>query len=294
MATTTTSITTTKTTTTTTTTPIKDVDNKSARTTNTTNTKTTTTTTSSTTTPIKEVCNKSTTANTSAPSTTTKKVPVDNSEKVKNLTWETDGPIQAQLCRDTYFGRYNSQTKATEIHRDPSRNYSMYNIQSLRKKLKEVRLLVKALHIYGIWLGENPIFYEMCRFNVYPNKEERYGMEACYKSWENQKRHDCEEKREKHSGQRDGVPDFVPSKKHSASQLKDFKINKEYSPDGEEYSLEVELPNAPNSSERLKVQYKGLSPVKLSVLHKSDADCNPEVLFNDFAALSVGSSEKNS
>jgi len=245
----------------------------------------TTTSTTTTTTPIKEVCNKSNPTNTTSPTT---KV-VDN--KVKNLTWETEGPIHAQLYRDNYFGRYNPETKATEIHRDSNRQYSKYNIQTIRNKLKEVRVLVKALHMYGFWLGENPIFYEMCQFHLYPSKAERYGMEACYKSWEDQKRHDCEEKRDMHSEQRDRVPDFVPSKKHSVSQLKDIKINKEYSSDGE-YSLQVELPNAPNSSQRLKVQYKGSSPIKISVLRKSDTDWNPKVLLNDFAALSVGSGKK--
>lgn len=58
--------------------------------------------------------------------------------------------------------RYGPETKPTEIHRDPERQYSKCNIQIIRTKADEVRRLVQNLHRYDTWPGDTKAFLELC------------------------------------------------------------------------------------------------------------------------------------
>jgi len=161
MSTTTTSITTTTSTSSTTTTPVKlfEKNNKVEETKETT---TTTTKTTTIVTPIKEEPKK---------------------KKVINKVWNDKDYIRAQLFRDLSFGRYGRETKATEIHGDPDREYYQYNLQAIQRKVREVRLLVKAYH-EGVWLDEDPSFKEQCQLYCLPTAEEKTGRVDEYKRWE--------------------------------------------------------------------------------------------------------------
>lgn len=161
MSTTATAITTTTSTTTTTTTPVKKVE-KNIKVEEILETTTTTTKTTTTTTPVKEEGKK---------------------KKIVNQVWNDCDSIRGQLFRDLCFGRYGAETAATEIHRDPERDYCNYNLQTIQRKAREVRLLVKAYH-RGVWLDEMRGFKELCRLDQLPTKEEKKGRVEEYKRWE--------------------------------------------------------------------------------------------------------------
>ncbi|CAJ1969594.1 unnamed protein product [Cylindrotheca closterium] len=155
-----TSIITTTSTTTTTTTPLKVVD-KSKKVEETLQT-TTTTTKTTTTTPVKEEIKKNI---------------------IVNKVWNDCDSIRGQLFRDLCFGRYGSDTAATEIHRDAERDYSQYNLQTIQRKVRELRIFVKAYH-RGVWLDEMVGFKELCRLDQLPTDEEKKGREEEYNRFE--------------------------------------------------------------------------------------------------------------
>ena len=157
--TTTTSITTTTSTTTTSTTPVKIVKKNNSKVEETKETTTTTTKTTTIVTPIKEESKK---------------------KIIRNRVWNDTHIHCAQLFRDLAFGRYGHKTKATIIHGDPQREYSQYNLQTIQRKVRELRLHAKAYH-EGVWLSEDPLFKEQCQLHVPPTDEEKKGREEAYR-----------------------------------------------------------------------------------------------------------------
>ena len=158
--TTTTSITTTTSTTTTSTTPVKIVEKNNCKVEEMKETTTTTTKTTTIVTPIKEDAKKK--------------------NIIRNRVWSDKHHHCAQLTRDFALGRYDAETKATEIHGDPEREYSQYNLQTIQRKAREIRLYAKAYH-KGVWLSEDPLFTEQCKLHVPPNDEEKKGREEAYR-----------------------------------------------------------------------------------------------------------------
>ncbi|CAJ1969602.1 unnamed protein product [Cylindrotheca closterium] len=94
-------------------------------------------------------------------------------EKAKSCRWRHEAPVHRQLIRDIKF-RYGPKTKATEIHRDPERQYSNYSIQTIRTKVKEVRLLVQNLHCYDMWPDNTTAFLESCELDRLPDPTENF------------------------------------------------------------------------------------------------------------------------
>jgi len=201
--------------------------------------------------------------------------------KVKNLTWADYDPIHAQLVRDCFHHRYDSETKATEIHRDPYRKYSKYNIQTIRNKLKYVRLLVKTFHHFGIWLDENPEFLKMCDLSAFPQETEMEGREEEYKKWE-----------ERYPNGYDRILSLCKIDDMNKKAIEDIKDRTQISPDGG-FSFQLDVPDTQHSYQRLKVEFKGSPssssspPSKVSISRKSGVDCDQGVLSDAFASLSI-------
>lgn len=137
------------------------------------------TSTTKTTTPVKADKTKKveeileTTTTTSNTLTTT---PIKEERKKKivvNKIWNDSDAIRAQIFRDLCFGRYDSETAATEIHCDSERDYCQYNLQTMQRKVRELRMMVKAYH-RGVWLDEMVGFKELCRLNQQRGRVEEY------------------------------------------------------------------------------------------------------------------------
>mmetsp|Transcript_19313 Transcript_19313/g.47748 ORF Transcript_19313/g.47748 Transcript_19313/m.47748 type:complete len:191 (-) Transcript_19313:1399-1971(-) len=153
-------------------------------------TSTSTSTTTTTTTPVKVVDKSKKVEEILETTTTTSKTTVvtpikeeGKKKKIVNKVWNDSDPIRGQLFRDLYFGRYGSETAATEIHRDPERDYSQYNLQTIQRKVRETRFLVEGYR-GAQWLDNTRGFKENCRLDTLPTKEEKKGRVEEYKRWE--------------------------------------------------------------------------------------------------------------